>query len=160
MPGSFVIDPGHGGLQQRGKSSAGGECLAGGLLEKDVNLAVAQRVARYLGRAELTRSMDENRSIGERLELARRAGAMAFVSLHANPRESEVLVHDRAHPSSIALASALARVRAAAPWLGPAPVTIGGEAPSCSSLSWRARYMPGRRQDRRCGAVSAGPAQR
>lgn len=97
-------------MQQRGKSSASGEWLAHGLLEKDVNFALAQRVARYLGRAQITRSKDENRSVGERIELARQAAAATFVSLHANPHASEVLVHDRANAQSIALASALAKV--------------------------------------------------
>ena len=119
MPGSFVIDPGHGGTQQRGKSSAGGERLGGGVLEKDVNLALAQRVATFCGRAEITRPGDENRSIGERIDLARRTRAASFVSLHANPHASEVLVHDRANPQSMALASALVRVIASQ---GGAPV--------------------------------------
>jgi hypothetical protein len=110
MPGSFVIDPGHGGTQQRGKSSAGGERLGGGVLEKDVNLALAQRVAALLGRVEITRPGDENRTIGERVEVARRMRAAGFLSLHANPHASEVLVHDRASPQSMALATALARV--------------------------------------------------
>ncbi|MCX6357644.1 MAG: N-acetylmuramoyl-L-alanine amidase [Candidatus Aureabacteria bacterium] len=78
---TVAIDPGHGGRQPGAVSPTG-------LLEKDVNLAVAQAAAEYLkkkgARVVLTRCGDETVSLAERLGRARAAGADLFVSIHHN----------------------------------------------------------------------------
>ena len=78
---AVVIDPGHGGadLGARGPS---------GLTEKDVTLAVARRLAKLLREqgveVVLTRESDAFVALSERTEIANRAHAAMFVSIHAN----------------------------------------------------------------------------
>jgi N-acetylmuramoyl-L-alanine amidase len=76
-----VIDPGHGGAEP----GAEGE---GGLVEKDLNLLVAQEVAGLL-EAEgvtvvLTRPSDYRTTLASRAAIATSLGADAFVSIHHN----------------------------------------------------------------------------
>ncbi len=75
-----VLDPGHGGKDP----GARGRCL----LEKDVNLDVARRVAAGLLRAGarpvLTRDDDVYIDLFERVALANKLAADAFVSIHCN----------------------------------------------------------------------------
>ncbi len=78
----IVIDAGHGGRDP-------GAIAATGVKEKDVNLAVAKRLAARLGRSRdydvvLTRTGDTFLDLNERLELARDARADLFLSLHAD----------------------------------------------------------------------------
>ncbi|NEO27459.1 MAG: N-acetylmuramoyl-L-alanine amidase [Kamptonema sp. SIO4C4] len=76
-----TIDPGHGGRDP-------GAIGLGGLREKDVILPISQEVARILERngvtAMLTRADDRFISLRGRTEMANRAGADLFVSIHAN----------------------------------------------------------------------------
>ncbi|MBD2593465.1 N-acetylmuramoyl-L-alanine amidase [Nostoc spongiaeforme FACHB-130] len=76
-----VIDPGHGGKD----SGAPG---LGGLLEKDVILPIGKRVAAILERngvqAVLTRDADFFVELQGRVDIAERANATLFVSIHAN----------------------------------------------------------------------------
>ncbi|MDB9314705.1 N-acetylmuramoyl-L-alanine amidase [Spirulina sp. CS-785/01] len=76
-----TIDPGHGGRDP-------GAIGLGGLREKDVILPISQEVARILERngvtAMMTRSDDRFISLRGRTEMANRAGADLFVSIHAN----------------------------------------------------------------------------
>lgn len=76
-----VVDPGHGGAES-------GAVGPGGIREADVNLVIAERVVaglRSAGRtAVLTRTGDYQVSIASRAELAVRAGATVFVSVHNN----------------------------------------------------------------------------
>jgi N-acetylmuramoyl-L-alanine amidase len=78
---TVVIDPGHGG----GDPGVAG---VGGLLEKDINLAIGREVARYLRRQDLevvlTREEDVHLGLAERAEIANAAGGDIFVSLHCN----------------------------------------------------------------------------
>ncbi len=100
-PGAtVVIDPGHGGID-------GGCQDAQGNLEKDLNLAIARRVAFHLGglgyTAVLTRA--EDRALGEtyghdlqaRLDMARLRQAYALISIHAN------WVHDPSAQGALAV---------------------------------------------------------
>jgi hypothetical protein len=98
-----VIDAGHGGTEDVGRSTWGGG-------EKDLTLDVARRVVAELGgQARLTRNQDVNLSLAERAELARRQGADVFVSIHASPAERpQAFVHPRAGNGSHALARLLA----------------------------------------------------
>lgn len=93
---TIVVDPGHGGLDPG--------CVGdSGVLEKDVNLAVARRLATYLGQAGaaviLTRDGDYDLSdpdhqgsamirkkddLEARMEMIRQYKADLFISIHAN----------------------------------------------------------------------------
>jgi len=109
----IVIDPGHGDDRAEGRSSAYGVRGPSGTLEKDVTLRLATRIAELLGPiARLTRTEDMNLSLAARADVARRAGARAFVSLHANEgrpgeRGAEAWVHERAGDGSRSLAGRL-----------------------------------------------------
>ncbi len=76
-----VVDPGHGGKD----SGAPG---LGGLLEKDVVLPISKRVAAILEQngvqAVLTRDSDYFVELQGRVDIADRANATLFVSIHAN----------------------------------------------------------------------------
>ncbi len=81
-----AIDPGHGGEDPgaRGK---------GGLLEKNVALALGRKLAKMINatpgmKAVLTRSGDYYVGLRERVETARKADADLFVSIHANAYKS------------------------------------------------------------------------
>ena len=110
--GIIVIDPGHGGHHPEGRSSPYGARGPQGFLEKDLNLEIAYGVARRLpGRVVMTRTEDANLSLADRIEVARQAGASAFVSVHSGAdgtRPSEVWVHSRCSSASMALAHRLA----------------------------------------------------
>ena len=111
----FVIDPGHGGTSDVGKSSWGGGRGQLGSYEKDVTLLLGRSVVEHLGGdAVLTRSGDYNRSLAERARVARDARAGVFLSLHANQgsaqqRGAELFVHSVAGLGSRRLAKALGR---------------------------------------------------
>jgi N-acetylmuramoyl-L-alanine amidase len=80
-PRPIVIDPGHGGDDT-------GAIGASGLTEKNLTLAIANRLARIL-RAQghpvrLTRNGDIGRALTDRAALANRLDARVFISLHAN----------------------------------------------------------------------------
>jgi N-acetylmuramoyl-L-alanine amidase len=80
-PRPVVIDPGHGGSDRGAEGN-------GGIVEKDLVLSIAARLARALAErghtARLTRTGDEGRALIDRTALANRMEAAAFVSLHAN----------------------------------------------------------------------------
>lgn len=108
----IVLDPGHGGEHAAGKSTAYGARGPTGALERDVVLRLSQLVAAELGGgATLTRyGNGENPSLAARAELARRAGAHVFVSLHAGAgRGAETWVHAQAGPRSGSLAGHIQR---------------------------------------------------
>jgi len=84
---TVVIDPGHGG---RDYGKTGGS----GVLEKDVNLALAEvvrdRVKRELGlEVILTREDDRLLALTRRTEIANEVGGDLFVSIHCNSWFSE-----------------------------------------------------------------------
>ena len=76
---TVMLDPGHGG-------SDSGRVGRQRLVEKDVSLAVADEVARYLRREGfyvfMTRSSDSHVPIKRRAEIANLSGADIFVSIH------------------------------------------------------------------------------
>jgi N-acetylmuramoyl-L-alanine amidase len=77
-----ILDPGHGG------SNAGAQGAVAGLHEKQLTLAIANRVAERLRAkgiaVELTRTADKTLTLRQRVALANRAPADLFVSIHAN----------------------------------------------------------------------------
>jgi N-acetylmuramoyl-L-alanine amidase len=77
----IVVDPGHGG-------SDPGAIGIGGAREKDITLAVARQVTALLQqqgiRAVLTRSDDRDLELQPRVDIAERADADLFVSIHVN----------------------------------------------------------------------------
>jgi N-acetylmuramoyl-L-alanine amidase/uncharacterized protein YycO len=82
-----VLDPGHGGSAKIGGSSPNNATGPSGTLEKTLTLDVASRMARLLsGHAsvQLTRQSDTNLSLADRADVARRAGADMFLSIHFN----------------------------------------------------------------------------
>ncbi len=76
-----MLDPGHGGKDP-------GAIGVGGLREVDVILPIAKRVSRILEsqgiRTKLTRDGDYFVDLNPRVEMANRANATVFVSIHAN----------------------------------------------------------------------------
>jgi N-acetylmuramoyl-L-alanine amidase len=77
-----VLDPGHGGLDTGTKATSGE-------LEKDIVLDFAQRLRERLTkvgkyRVLMTRSDDTFVPLGDRVRIARNAGASLFVSIHAD----------------------------------------------------------------------------
>lgn len=82
----IVIDPGHGGRDP-------GAIGPSGIMEKDVNLALARLTAEALRqqlgvKVLLTREDDRYLGLRERTEYANRVGADLFISLHANASQS------------------------------------------------------------------------
>jgi len=80
--GRIVIDPGHGGRDT-------GTIGPTGLREKDVTLDVSKRLARLLeerlgAEVVLTRNSDQSLSLERRTEIANKALADLFVSVHVN----------------------------------------------------------------------------
>ncbi len=79
--GTVVVDPGHGGVDS-------GTSSGFGLIEKDLTLDIARRVAGLLEargcRALLTRDDDRGVSLRDRALFANSARADLFVSIHAN----------------------------------------------------------------------------
>ena len=110
---TIVLDPGHGGTRDNGKSTAHGVRGPGGTIEKDVTIRLARRVAHHLGGAPtLTRDEQGNPTLAARAATAQRRDAQVFVSLHANAgprgaRGSEIWVHDQAGSQSMALSQAI-----------------------------------------------------
>jgi N-acetylmuramoyl-L-alanine amidase len=82
VPLRIVIDPGHGGKQQ-------GALGPKGVLEKDIALAIAQRVGESLTRQDqarvfYTRQTDIDLALSERVALANERKPDLFISIHAN----------------------------------------------------------------------------
>ena len=77
LAGTVCIDPGHGG------KDAG--AIYEQVLEKDLTLAIARKVAQRLGvKAVMTRRGDVYVSLRERCKIANGIGARVFVSIHVN----------------------------------------------------------------------------
>ncbi|MBC7898742.1 MAG: N-acetylmuramoyl-L-alanine amidase [Saprospiraceae bacterium] len=85
---TVVLDPGHGGTSLDGGSTPNNATGKNGLLEKDLTLGIAKKVAERLPanrfQTILTRSDDRNLPLSARAGKAREAGADAFVSIHFN----------------------------------------------------------------------------
>jgi N-acetylmuramoyl-L-alanine amidase/GH25 family lysozyme M1 (1,4-beta-N-acetylmuramidase) len=116
MSPTIVIDPGHGGTAAIGGSSPNNAVGPDGLLEKDVTLDLARRVAALLSEHAtvlLTRTGDENRSLTDRARVARDSDAAVFLSIHLNGWHdpsvdgSEAWVATHATPASHTLARAV-----------------------------------------------------
>jgi N-acetylmuramoyl-L-alanine amidase len=85
-PWRIVLDPGHGGADPGAQG-------VDGLLEKDVVLAIAQRLKRRLEESSnakvlLTRETDTTRTLAERTAFANANSADLFISIHANADRS------------------------------------------------------------------------
>ncbi len=107
---TIALDPGHGGIDP-GASRAG-------VAEKDVVLAFARDLRAALietgrFRVVMTRESDEFVTLGDRVELARAAGADAFLSLHTNAVEEPGIAGMIVFTRSEAGSSRAARDRAA-----------------------------------------------
>lgn len=84
-PKVIVLDAGHGGVQPG--------CVAGEILEKDITLAVTLQLESQLEEmgysVVLTRDGDADIELAERADIANRAQAECFVSLHCNWYEED-----------------------------------------------------------------------
>lgn len=88
----IVLDPGHGGTGEKGDPGSTKEEY--GLIEKDLNLKVAQYCKSALEKdtsikVYMTRESDVYVGLEERVEKARKWGATLFVSIHMNSATSE-----------------------------------------------------------------------
>jgi N-acetylmuramoyl-L-alanine amidase len=125
----FVIDCAHGGDRIAGRSTPDGFVGYGGIREKDVTLALGQRLARALGAdAVLTRDQDCNVSLSARARTAAQHRADALLSIHAShrpnaPAGARVWMHARGDRPSEALAEAVTREMAR--FGGGAPSAVG-----------------------------------
>ncbi len=112
LSGFVVIDAGHGGKDPGAKSILG-------FYEKDINLAVASKVARILSqkglKVRMTRSGDSFIELDERAAIANRLKADLFVSIHSDsfPKSSRrgytMYVARSASRSSFRAAGAIGR---------------------------------------------------
>lgn len=79
----IVIDPGHGGID--------GGCVFDGVLEKDINMQIANRVAKNLRdmgyKVKLARAGDSYIEKADRVEQANLENALLYVSIHQNSCE-------------------------------------------------------------------------
>ena len=85
-PWRIVLDPGHGGADPGAQG-------VDGILEKDIVLAIAQRLKRRLEESSnakvlLTRETDTTRTLAERTAFANANSADLFISIHANADRS------------------------------------------------------------------------
>lgn len=109
----IVIDAGHGGTTDMGKSTAYGARGVSGTFEKDITLDIARRVAAELGStASLTRGNDTNLPLAQRASMVGYGGV--FVSIHADAEQPgsgapQAWVHTHADPNSQRLAHAIGR---------------------------------------------------
>ena len=91
----IIIDPGHGGADDRGCESSTG------LLEKDIVLALAKRLQRMSEeqgiKVYLTRQTDTKKTHFERIQVAKRNQGQLFLSLHCNasfsPHEKGIKIY-------------------------------------------------------------------
>lgn len=86
----IAVDAGHGGYD--------GGSVVGDIIEKDINLAVAQEIARLLEEhggitVVQTRASDEHLSLQERSNIGNEAKCDYFVSVHCNTYEQDSSVH-------------------------------------------------------------------
>ncbi len=106
-----VIDPGHGGDDQGARGPAG-------LLEKDVCLDLAQRLAKQLASAGLkvvlTRSDDTFVPLEERRRAANASGGDLFLSIHANASRARSARGVETYFASVSASDEAARALAAA----------------------------------------------
>ena len=92
---AIIIDPGHGGADDRGCESSTG------LLEKDIVLALAKRLQRISEKqgikVYLTRQTDTKKTHFERIQVAKRNQGQLFLSLHCNasfsPHEKGIKIY-------------------------------------------------------------------
>jgi phospholipase C len=118
-PRVVVIDPGHGGTQAVGGSSANNATGPAGLLEKTVTLEVGRRAAAALialgHQVRLTRDGDVNLGLAARATVAKNTAAPVFISIHFNGDENdrtqgtETWVHTLAAQGSHDLAAVMQR---------------------------------------------------
>ena len=95
MDWAIIIDPGHGGAEDRGCESSTG------LLEKDIVLGLAKQlssISKEQGiQVYLTRQTDTKKTYFERIQVAKRNQGQLFLSLHCNasfsPHEKGIKIY-------------------------------------------------------------------
>ena len=84
---NVVLDPGHGGNVRDAASASNNAVGPNGLLEKDLTLDLARRVAAALDdrfAVTMTRTGDSNSSLTERAGVSKEVDADVFLSIHFN----------------------------------------------------------------------------
>lgn len=151
----IVVDPGHGGVDPG--------ALSGGLREKDLVLDYARALAAALSAepglsGRLTRDGDAFLTLRERVAIARRTGAAAFLSIHADALESGdaagASVYTLSDRASSREAAALARSHNRAEAVAGAPL-VGEEDDVARVLIDLARRRTGARSRALAGRVAA-----
>lgn len=95
IAGVVVLDPGHGGKNRIGGSSANNATSSSGVPEKTMTLELAKLVRKELNKiasgrpgsnvkVHLTRADDSNLGLADRAKVARTKGADVFLSVHYN----------------------------------------------------------------------------
>ena len=137
---TVVIDAGHGGEETGAKG-------AGGLLEKDVTLAVARRLRTMIEgrlglRVFLTRDDDRTMTLDERAAYANSQKADVFVSVHANASMRQAMKGAEVYSLAPNAADAEARTQAEA--ASEMLAALGGGSRAIALIPWevaQARYL-------------------
>ena len=102
----IVIDPGHGGTSNAGRSDANHAIGPNGTLEKALTLSLSVKVAEILGqqgyKVVLTRSDDSNLGLPQRAKMGSDNNAEVFLSIHFNGDANNTIqgVETWVHPAS------------------------------------------------------------
>jgi len=96
--GTIVLDPGHGGAHETGGSSANNATSASGVLEKNITLRFGflirealeelAQVGNHTLKVLLTREGDVNLGLKNRANVAKKAKADLFLSIHCNASDT------------------------------------------------------------------------
>jgi N-acetylmuramoyl-L-alanine amidase len=101
ITGVVVLDPGHGGKNKIGGSSANNATSSSGVPEKNMTLELAKLIRKELNKissgrpdsnikVHLTRANDSNLGLADRAKFARAKGANVFLSIHYNGFDGRV----------------------------------------------------------------------
>jgi N-acetylmuramoyl-L-alanine amidase len=96
--GTIVLDPGHGGAQEKGGSSANNAVSPSGVLEKNITLRFGflirealeelAQIGNHTLKVVLTREGDVNLGLRDRANVAKTEKADLFLSIHCNGSEA------------------------------------------------------------------------
>ncbi|MBW7922116.1 MAG: N-acetylmuramoyl-L-alanine amidase [Rubellimicrobium sp.] len=155
-PPVIAIDPGHGGIDPGAERE--------GLSEADLMLALARELAESVNRsgrlrAVLTRDGDDFVPLQTRMTLARAAGAVALVSLHADALEEDAArgasIYTLTAEAQAGASARLAERHDGADLLAGVDLTDAGDA-IATALMDLARQETAPRSDRLAAALVAG----
>ena len=143
---TIVIDPGHGGADVGTRAGGGG-----GLEEKDITLAVAQRLRATLEsqlgvRAILTREGDANVAIDPRAAIANNNKADLFISLHVNSSQVAAMRGWQVQSLDVADYAALVPAEPGAATAAQSVPIVGGGSRVIDIVPWQLAQIPHAKQ--------------